>query len=309
MPREPSPGPRLHRVRQFVVLMPHLAVTLLRLGRASARNPKELTAVKKGISQLVMRHRDLSQLELFRQAKAWGYEGVEALVYEKGDISLEASEEGLKRALDMAADAGVEIVSLCPRLDIPWSLTDNDPAVREAGKNVVRSLIRCAAGLRTGAFLLVPGRVGPDVSYAAAYDRAGEALAEVAPFAEKMGVHIAIENVWNKFLLSPLEAARFVDEIGSKNVGWYFDVGNVVIFGFPEQWIEILGARIKRVHAKDFRRKGYEFVPLLQGDVDWPAVMAALKKIGFDHYLTSEVDGGDDAHPKTAQTLDEILKM
>ncbi|MFQ6098312.1 MAG: sugar phosphate isomerase/epimerase family protein [Armatimonadota bacterium] len=265
--------------------------------------------MKKGISQLVMRHPDLSQLELFRQAKAWGYDGVEALMYDKGDISMDASDEGLNRAREMAAEAGVEIVSLCPRLDFAWSLTDNDPAVRETGKNVVRALIRCAAGLGVDAFLLVPGRVGPDVSYAAAYDRAGEALADLAPFAEKMRVNIAVENVWNKFLLSPLEAARFLDEIGSKNVGWYFDIGNVVIFGFPEQWIQILGARIKRVHAKDFRRKDYKFVPLLEGDVDWPAVMAALKAIGFDHYLTSEVGGGDEAHPRTAEALDRILNM
>jgi L-ribulose-5-phosphate 3-epimerase len=101
-----------------------------------------------------------------------------------------------------------------------------------------------------------------------------------------------VENVWNKFLLSPLEMRRFIDEIDLPSVGVFFDVGNILLYGFPDQWIRILGKRIKRVHVKDFRTQVgtlHGFTGLLQGDVDWPAVIAALTDIGYDSYLTAEV--------------------
>ncbi|MFQ6130946.1 MAG: sugar phosphate isomerase/epimerase family protein [Armatimonadota bacterium] len=265
--------------------------------------------MKKGISCLVQRHQELSHLAMCVQAKEWGYDGVEALMYETGELSMAASDGDLARVKEMTAEVGVEIVSLCPRVERDWALTSAQKETRDYGKEVVRGLIRCAGALGVDAFLLVPGRVSEEVRYDEALDRAGEALRELAPEAAAAGVTIAVENVWNRLLLSPVEARGFVDAVGSEGVGWYFDIGNVVLFGYPEQWIEILGRRIKRVHAKDFRRKGFEFTPLMEGDVDWARVMAALRGIGYDYYLISEVGGGDEAHPRTAAALDEIIAL
>ena len=111
------------------------------------------------------------------------------------------------------------------------------------------------------------------------------------PLAEEMGAAIGLENVWNKFLLSPREARLFVDEIGSEWVGIYLDTANMMAYGYPEHWIRELGTRIKKVHFKDFRRSEHSFVNLLEGDTDWPAVMAELRAVGYDSTLIHEVGG------------------
>src|SRR5690606_27691514 len=119
-----------------------------------------------------------------------------------------------------------------------------------------------------------------------------EAITGLASHAESAGVSIAIENVWNKFLLSPLEMRSFIDATGSSYVGSYFDVGNVVVNGYPEHWIRILGHRIKKVHFKDYRRQAgglHGFVDLLAGDVNYPAVVEALKAIGYNNFVTAEM--------------------
>jgi hexulose-6-phosphate isomerase len=118
----------------------------------------------------------------------------------------------------------------------------------------------------------------------------------VVPLAEELGVRIALENVWNHFLLSPMEAARFVDEFNSRAVGWQFDIGNVIYLGWPEHWIRILGARILKLHIKEYSRKqmnerglraGFS-VEFLQGDNDWPSVMKALDDIGYRGWAIAE---------------------
>ena len=142
--------------------------------------------------------------------------------------------------------------------------------------------------------------VTKQVSYADAYARSQKEIRRVLPLAEELGVKIAFENVWNQFLLSPLEAARYVDEFESDSVGWYFDVGNVVNYGWPEQWVEILGKRILKLDIKEYSRKrrndeglwkGFG-VKLLEGDCDWPSVMRALDQVGFQGWATAEVGGG-----------------
>ena len=156
----------------------------------------------------------------------------------------------------------------------------------------------------------------PVVAYDVAYDRALEEIKKLAPVAEEYGVHIGIENVWNKFLLSPLEMRRFVDEVGSDYVGVYFDVGNVMYAGYPEQWIRILNKRIKKVHFKDYRRNpgGLNcFVDLLSGDVDWKAVMAAFAEIGYDGWAAGEMipqyqQGSDQLIYNTAGAMERIMK-
>ncbi|RKY67851.1 MAG: sugar phosphate isomerase/epimerase, partial [Candidatus Latescibacterota bacterium] len=139
---------------------------------------------------------------------------------------------------------------------------------------------------------------------------------ELAPVAEQLKVAVCVENVWNKFLLSPLEMRDFVDAVDSEYVGVYFDVGNVIPMGYPEHWIQILGKRIKRVHFKDFRRNVGTldgFVDLLEGDVNWPEVMAALRRIGYNSYATAEMIPPYTHHPEalvcnTSRSMDYILK-
>jgi L-ribulose-5-phosphate 3-epimerase len=149
--------------------------------------------------------------------------------------------------------------------------------------------------------LLVPGVVNDQVSYADAYTRSQVEIRKAIPLAEELGMKIAIENVWNHFLLSPLEAARYVDEFQSPAVGWHFDVGNIIISGWPEQWIRILGKRIQKFHIKEFSRKlanekglweGFN-VKLLEGDDNWPAVMKAVDEIGYSGWAMTEQGGGD----------------
>ena len=159
--------------------------------------------------------------------------------------------------------------------------------------------------------------VNRDVSYADAYQRSQAEIRKAIPLAEELGVKIAIENVWNHFLLSPIEAARYVDEFNSPWVGWHFDVGNVINFGWPEHWIRILGKRIQKLHIKEFSRekannqglgKGFN-VEFLKGDNNWPAVMQALDEIGYDGWGIAEQGGADSPGglKKLSQEMDRIF--
>ena len=177
------------------------------------------------------------------------------------------------------------------------TLSDPDPAVRAQGREGLLTALRDAHAYGASTVLLVPGVVNPSVRYDEAWDRSLEELREVVPVAEELGVAIAFENVWNNFLLSPLEAARYVDTLESSAVGWYLDIGNLVKFGWPEQWVPILGERILKLDIKDYMRgrAGYEGFDVLlgEGSVDWHAVMTALDDIGYTGWGTAEVRGGD----------------
>jgi hexulose-6-phosphate isomerase len=170
--------------------------------------------------------------------------------------------------------------------------------------------------------LVIPGYVGlpwdatvQPVRYDLAYERLRGALETLAGDAERMGVTIMIENIWNMFLYSPLEMRGLIDQVDSPRVGVLFDTGNIVQFGFPEQWIRILGSRIKEVHLKDFRRAVGNvsgFVSLLEGDVNWPEVMAALAEISYDGFVTAEVfpypHHGEAVLNHTSESMDRLLK-
>src|SRR5205085_9556207 len=139
------------------------------------------------------------------------------------------------------------------------------------------------------------GRVNEKTPYDVAYDRQLRALQELRADAERRRVNIGLENIWNKLLISPLEFRAFLDEVGSPYVGCYFDTGNVLLYGYPEQWIRILGSRVKKIHFKDFafrsgdrgpgRSGSFEWTQLMAGQVDWPAVMRAIRAIGYDDYV------------------------
>jgi hexulose-6-phosphate isomerase len=194
---------------------------------------------------------------------------------------------------------GLEISSLASGLLWRSSLTSEDAGTRKRARDIVKKQIEAASALGTDAILVIPGAVdvffipGEEiVPYDTVYERLSDAVQDLLPYAEKYRVTIGLENVWNKFFLSPLEAKNFVDSFKSKYVGIFFDTGNVMPFGYPEQWIRILGQRVKRVHVKDFRRavgtvEG--FVDILEGDVNWPEVIKALNEVGYNSYLIAEM--------------------
>jgi hexulose-6-phosphate isomerase len=254
--------------------------------------------MKKGISIWAFPS-GLDVVSCIRMAKETGFDGIELALNESGQLGLDSSEDELRGYRQAADLAGIEITSLATGLYWKYSLTASDETIREKAKGVVRKQLDAASILGVDAILVVPGTVGADfvsgsevIPYDIAYDRSLSALRELAPHAALRKVRIGVENVWNKFLLSPLEMRGFIDSIDSPWAGAYFDVGNVLSTGYPEQWIAILGKRICRVHVKDFRKSVGTldgFVDLLSGDVDFPEVMKALEKIGYDGWMTAEV--------------------
>lgn len=187
-------------------------------------------------------------------------------------------------------------------------LSSPDPTTAEKGAEEVRAALKCARDLGADNILLVPAVVNEKTRYSEAYERSQGRLRKLAPEAEKLKVMILVENVWNSFLLSPMEFARYVDEIKSPCVQAYFDVGNVVAFGWPEDWIRTLGKRIRKVHLKDFKKGPRQFCNLRDGDVNWPEVRRALREIRYTGFLTSELGGGDEAYLRdVSERMDKII--
>ncbi|MCJ7675652.1 MAG: sugar phosphate isomerase/epimerase, partial [Sedimentisphaerales bacterium] len=218
-----------------------------------------------------------------------------------------------------AQKIGIEISSVASGESWTCSPAANDPDVRKKIVDFTGKALQVAKWLGADAYLFVPGAVDvfflPDaevIPYDVCYQRASEAVREILPAAQETGVTLCIENVWNKFLLSPLEMRNFIESFDSKFVGAYFDVGNVLLTGYPDHWIHILGERIKRVHVKDFKRSVGTvegFVDLLEGDVDFEAVKKALADIGYDGYVTAEMLPWQRGRPeKTAQAMKKIFK-
>ena len=253
--------------------------------------------MKKGISIWSFAEKDLKKC--FELAKDAGFDGVEVALDEKGPVSLESTQEDILKVKEMAKEVGIELYSVASGLYWTYNYTSENGDNREKAKQITKKQLQVASWLGCDTILVVPGAVnvafeadGEIVDYDVAYERALGALKELAPLAEELKVSIGVENVWNKFLLSPLEMRNFIDEIGSDYVGSYFDVGNVVYCGYPEQWIKILGKRIKKVHFKDYRKSvgGLDgFVDILAGDVDYKAVMTSFDKIGYDNWVTAEM--------------------
>jgi L-ribulose-5-phosphate 3-epimerase len=236
----------------------------------------------------------LSLAECFRMAKRAGFDSVEINIAEEGELTTTSDEASVRAIVASAKEAGIELSSLSTGLGWKYPLAASDGAVREKAREIVRKSLEVASWMGVDTILVVPGVVNADNAYDDVYRLAQEGLRAVADEAERRRVAIGVENVWNKFLLSPLEFARFLDEIGSPYVGAYFDAGNVLVYGYPDQWIRILGSRIKKIHVKDFKANignGGGFCNPLQGDVPWAKVRAALEAIGYDEYVTGEVEG------------------
>lgn len=270
------------------------------------------------------------------RARELGFDGMELCLAAKGPFSLESGDDEVAGYRAAADAAGLELGTVCSGMFFQYSLTSARPDIREGAMRVIRREIDFARILGAETVLAVPGIVGTDflprevvpdagdgaffaggeiVDYEAAWERSLGAFRELAGYAGDNGVVIGVENIWGKFLLSPLEMRAFIDAVGSPWVQAYFDVGNAVLTGYPEQWIRILGKRIRGVHLKDFRRGSARldgFVDLLSGDVDWPAVMAALRAIGYAGWVTAEMTPVYAHHPEhtapaASAAMDRIL--
>jgi L-ribulose-5-phosphate 3-epimerase len=196
-------------------------------------------------------------------------------------------------------------------------LSSADPAVVEKSMEGMRTSLHNAKLWGADTVLLVPAVVNAETTYMQAWERSQRQIKKLIPLAEELKVIIGLEEVWNKFLLSPLEFARYVDEFQSPWIRAYFDVGNVVLTGYPQDWIRTLGKRIVKLHIKDFSYRNHpaihkrvpDFVPLLEGDIDWRAVHSALADIGYRGTATVELPAGDAAYlSEVNQRFERILK-
>lgn len=264
--------------------------------------------LKKAV-KLGMVNENVSLTEKFEMLKEIGFDGVE--MNSPNDYDTE-------EVIDARKTTGLPIHGVVDSVHWNKTLGDPDPAVREAGLEGLRTAITDAKAYGATSVLLVPAVVNENISYDDAYRRSQTEIKKVIPLAEKQNIQILIENVWNKFLLSPLEEARYLDELDSKWIGAYFDVGNVVNFGYPQQWIRILGHRVKKLDIKEYSREkrdkegpfaGFR-VPIGEGSVDWPAVRNALSDINYSGWATAEVSGGDrERLEDIANRMNRVLQL
>jgi L-ribulose-5-phosphate 3-epimerase len=292
-----------------------LAATALpstgRLEGEPAAAPSNKRGIKKGIMWASIPG-SMSVMDKFKMVRAAGFDGIEI-------------DSGMDRATVLQARdaAGLLIPSVVHSTHWSQPLSDPNPAVRQACLDGLTTALRDGKEYGSTSVLLVPAVVNKQVSYDQAYVRSQAEIRKALPLAEELGVKIAIENVWNNFLLSPMEAARYIDEFNSPAMAWHFDVGNCINNGWPEQWIHILGRRIHKLHIKEYSRskrdaeglwKGFN-VEYMQGDDDWPAVMRALDDVGYKGWGTAEpaysppgVDGPTRLK-QVAQFLDKIYSL
>jgi hexulose-6-phosphate isomerase len=268
--------------------------------QASAQNKR--LPIKKGVL-IGMLPRDLSFADRFKLARDVGFDNIECNTVEDPKQA-----EEIKAASEKA---GLPIHSVMNSAHWKLPLSSSDPEVVKKSLEGVETSLRNAKLWGAETVLVVPAVVNPETSYKDAWDRSIVAIKKVVPLAQDLKVVIAIEEVWNKFLLSPLEFNTYVDSFRSPWVKAYFDVGNVVLYGYPQDWIRTLGKRIVKVHLKDFRfRKGMaEFVPLREGDINWPEIYKALSEIGYRGTATVEVRGGGEPELREiSRRVDLILE-
>ncbi len=273
---------------------------------ASKNSPGKVT-LKKGLGFGMIKE-DLSLTDKFKLVKDLGFDGIEL----NSPVDLDKSE-----VIDAKEKSGIELPSVVNKDHWQKPLSDPDPQVR---KEIIQSVAQSLQEVKDfggDTVLIVPGVVNEKVSYEHAYVTAMNSIRELIPYAEKTGMQIAIENVWNNFILSPIEAKRFVDEINHPLVGWYFDIGNILRYGWPEHWIKTLNSRIMKLHIKEYSRKimneeglGKGFrVNLLEGDINWPVVMNTINEINHQGgWLIAEVSGGDRKRLQdVSERMDKII--
>ncbi|MCP4263271.1 MAG: sugar phosphate isomerase/epimerase [Planctomycetes bacterium] len=257
--------------------------------------------------------------EAMQEAKDLGFDAIELAIASEGVLTHQATKAQCEDILATGQKIGIEISSAASGENWFCSPTSNNDEIRSKSIDFNHKALQITKWLGTDAYLYIPGAVDvfflPEaevIPYDVCFERACEAIRKILPSAEETGVKICIENVWNKFLLSPLEVRDFVDSFNSEMVGVYFDIGNVLLTGYPEQWIRILGKRIKRVHVKDFKRSVGTvegFVDLLEGDVNFQGIKEALIDIEYDGYVTAELLPFEPGRPeRTAKAMTKIFK-
>ena len=281
----------MHR-RRFLQTAAALTVMSTVRARAGARLPIAMAV------EYNMLPTKISIMEQFQLAKDCGFERIECpTTRDQGDA------ERMKAASEQT---GLPIHSVMNMDHWEYPFSSADPAVVEKSLDGARVSIRNAHLWGASTVLLVPAVVNAQTTYKKAYERSQVAIRKLIPLADELNITLALEEVWNKFLLSPLEFARYIDEYDSPRVRAYFDVGNVVLYGYPQDWIRTLGKRIVKLHIKDFsftREPGTDksvaaWVPLGEGDIDWTAVYEALHDIGYQGTATLELDPGEAAYLK-----------
>jgi hexulose-6-phosphate isomerase len=277
--------------RQLLAATPFLAAA-----GAPARLP-----IRKAV-EFSMLPKELSVLERFQIARDAGFTEIEC------PTTPDPAQAEEILAASRKADLHIHSVMNAEHWRSP--LSSADPAVVEKSLDGMRTSLRNAKLWGADTVLLVPAVVNPETTYAQAWERSQIQIRKLIPLAEELKVIIGIEEVWNKFLLSPLEFARYIDEFKSPWIRAYFDIGNVAIQAYPQDWIRALGKRIVKLHVKDFsfKKRVAEFTPLLEGEIDWRAVHAALADIGYQGVATVELAGGDAAYLKeVSRRFDRIL--
>jgi hexulose-6-phosphate isomerase len=281
---------------------------------AAAAAPSQFT---KSICSIIFPD-DLPLSEKFRQARNAGFDGIEMRLGQ--EIRMDSSPDDIKQISDAAQRAGIRIASVwASQPESRNPLNSRDAAVRARHLETLHTAIDIAAGLSCGAILLVPGGLGGRrlyIGYIATWELLSAELPKIIPYAAEKKVVLTPEEVGNKFLTSPRDMRDFIDQFHSPYLQAHFDVGNIVQFGFPEDWILALGPRIKRLHVKDYKFGGRgepgRYVNLGEGDIDWPAVMAALVKVGYNGFISPEI-GRDPNDPdkvnKVSRALDKILGL
>jgi hexulose-6-phosphate isomerase len=257
--------------------------------------------IKKGLV-FDMLPEKLSYAERFKLARACGFEVVQApTTWDKH----EAEEIG-----KAAQAANLRIDSVMNMAHWKYPLSSSDAEVVATSLEGMRTSLHNAKLWGADAVLLVPAVVNAQTSYQDAWTRSQAQIRKLLPLAAELKVVIAIEEVWNKFLLSPLEMKRYIEEFQSPWVEAWFDVGNVVLYGYPQDWIRTLGKSIYKVHLKDFKRKqdGYAWVNLGDGDVDWGAVRQAFAEVGYAGSAIAELDAGDEAYLRdVSKRIDRLV--
>ncbi|MGO9254723.1 MAG: sugar phosphate isomerase/epimerase family protein [Bryobacteraceae bacterium] len=311
MPLERSSAKPSCITRREVLAAPLMAAAFSARAQSSPR-------FTKGICSIIF-PREMPRPECFAAAKSAGFDAIEIAI--GPDIPLDVSHDDARRMADAAYKAGIRIATLWVSEPLHASpLNSPDPAVRARGVEAIRKALTIATDLNCGALLLYAVRLGNgprlEIGSQETWDRFTAELTKVIPDAERAKIFLNPENVWNKFLLSPLEMRSFVDQFHSPWVGTHFDAGNVMEYGYPEDWILTLGQRIKRIHFKDFKLAGggqaAHFADLLEGDVNWKAVMEALVKVGYIGPISPEI-GRNPSKPgqlkEVSAALDKILAL
>ncbi|MGI6083233.1 MAG: sugar phosphate isomerase/epimerase family protein [Limnochordia bacterium] len=259
--------------------------------------------MKIGVSQIIIPGGVDDLLQLCRDA---GYEVVELSFGEGRDPDINLDEAGLRDVAERCRQAGVAISSLIARYK-QGSFLSTDPKLRDGARKSLSRALEIAEILGAKTVLLHPGQVEASASYLETYDQFIKDMRSMGPEAEGRQVNIGIENVWNRFMLSPKEACDIVDAIDNPWIGVYLDTGNMMAYGYPEQWIRDLGHRIKAVHFKDFKRREHRFVPLMDGDCPWPEVVDGLRSVGYPGAVVHEVSGDRDLQIEMAKRMRRIV--